>query len=66
MKWTTEKPDRAGWWWFKEAGREPYLFEVEADDIENHGKNCPTCGAGKWSALNDVAMFSDQPIEQPE
>ena len=63
MKWTREKPTKAGWWWYKDdiTAARPLWCTRAKRQITAHWHN------GATDSVNDLdGQWSDQPIPEPE
>lgn len=53
--WTRTKPDKAGWWWYREKVDEPYIFAINSERM--------VMMTGVCNPINNSANVVTIPIE---
>lgn len=62
--WASKKPDRAGWWWFRESASRP---KMPCEVLLHNGTMCMRVHLlGSWWFLQNIdGQWSSEPIPEP-
>ena len=67
MKWTTKKPRKPGWWWYREKARNGIWNNQCVMQVYN---KCVSNGIERYTHRGNVSFstgeWSDEPIPEPE